>query len=141
MKLNSWFSIFRENLPESPAWVEYLLSPLNSVIQNIYLALQGNLSIGDNLIGQSSTVQVQTGSTYISSGTFSPVVVPWNAGAKASPSVVLVGRVVKPSNLPAQVLTVSVPSWTYNFSSQSITIPYIAGLADSSSYQITLMIL
>lgn len=140
MKLTNFFNVNRENLPGSDDWVEYLLGPLNSSLYGIWQALNQNLTIGDNLIGQTTVLNVSTSSTY-SSGQFTPVRVPWNFAGKQRPVHVLVTNVTQPSSQPNILNTVSIPSWTYEFSSGSIQIPYIAGLADSRSYQLTLLIL
>lgn len=139
MKLGNFFNLQKENLPGSPDWVSVLLEPLNSILYTMFTALSGNLTIGDNVVGQTTAIQVTTQSNY-SSGFFTPVRIPWTS-TRYRPSVVLVGKVEKPSSLPAQTAAVSVPSWTYDYSSQSISIPYIAGLADNSQYQITLLIM
>jgi len=139
MKLSNFFNLQKENLPGAADWIGVLLDPLNSILYSMYTAITGNLSIGDNVIGKVTDISIQTASTY-STGTFTPIRVSWDT-AKYQPRVILVGKVTKPSNLPAQTVTVSVPSWTYDYSSQSISIPYIAGLSDSSTYQITLLIL
>jgi hypothetical protein len=139
MKLGNFFNLQKENLPGSPDWVSVLLDPLNSILYTMYTALTGNLTVGDNVVGQTTAIQVVTQGNY-SSGFFTPIRIPWNS-TRYRPQVVLVGKVEKPSNLPAQTVSVTVPSWTYDFGSQSISIPYIAGLADNSSYQITLLIM
>ena len=141
MKISSFFSILRENLPDAPEWVESLLSPLNSSFSQIQSALSGNLTIGDNVVGQLSNIQVRTSSTYISLKTFTPVRIPWAPGNKAAPKFINIGNCIVPSNQVAQTTGLSVPTWTFDFASSSIVIPYIAGLADNSTYSITVLIL
>ena len=141
MRLNSFFNIQKENLPGADDWVDILLGPLNSILYNLWIAVSGNLSIGDNVIGQVTQIQFSTGNTYISNGTFSPIRIPWEPAKKANPRAIMVGKVEKPSNQPPQTATVQVPTWSYDFQSQSISIAYVAGLADNSNYTITLVIL
>lgn len=141
MKLSSFFSILRENLPEAPDWVDALLGPLNSSFNQIQLALSGNLTIGDNLVGQLSSSTVKTGNTYISAKTFTPIRIPWVPGNKASPKFINIGNCVVPSNQAPQTKGLSIPSWTFDFASSSIVIPYIDGLTDNSTYFITILIL
>lgn len=140
MRITNFFNVTRENLPGSEDWVEGLLSPLNSTLFSTYTALNQNLSIGDNLIGQTSRIQVVTASTY-TSGVFTALLVPWQFPEKARPNHLIVSNVTQGSNQPPILNTVQVPSWTYNFDSRSISIPYVTGLANSSTYTLTLLIL
>ena len=104
------------------------------------LALQSNLTLEDNIVGQIRVLNFTTSATYTANNTFSTLIVPWTFASKKAPQVILVGRVITPSNQPQQFDTISIPSWTYD-GSTSIRIPYIAGLANGSTYTINIVIL
>ena len=137
MKIGATFSVTEENFPEESSWISNLLSPLNSVFSQVLLALQGNLTIGDNLIGVVATYTFTTSSTY-STGSFTPIRVYWTPGNQNLPQTVIVGRVAVPSTQAAPLTAVAAHNWVYDYTSQSITINYVAGLANSSTYTVTL---
>lgn len=136
MKIGSTFNVTEESFPQQSSWIVNLLSPLNSVLGQILLALGNNLTIGDNLIGVVASYSITTGAAY-TGGTFTPIRVFWTPGNQNLPATVLVGKVVVPSTQAAPLTAIAAHNWTYDYTSQSIVISYVAGLANSSAYTIT----
>lgn len=48
----------REDFPDAPGWIDKLLTPLNASLGSIYGALNGGLSLTDNLKSQVKTLDV-----------------------------------------------------------------------------------
>lgn len=144
MKITSNYNVQRDSLPEAPSWIDRLLSPLNKSISELQLATQQRLTIGDNLVGLVTSVQVLTGSTG-NVTSMNPPLISWQFPQQQEPNSILVGRIIAPSNVPPIVAAVSIPSWTYTFSNEtrtgSIRIPVILGLGANASYTINLVVL
>ena len=140
MKLSSAFNVNRENLRDAPPWVDNLTGPLNLTLGQVTQALAQNLTIGDNVIGAIASITFTTDAAY-TTGTFNAVVVPWPFGKSKSPQIVLVGNVTYPSTQPVLLTAVTVAQWDYNFVTPSINIRYISGLANSSTYTVSLLVL
>lgn len=136
MKISQNFSVTEESFPKQSDWISNLLSPLSSVLNQMLLALQGNLSIGDNLIGVVTSKTITTDASY-STGTFTPIRIYWTPGSQNLPQTVLVGKVSVPSTQSMPLAAMTAQNWVYDFSSQAIVINYVSGLANSSTYTIT----
>lgn len=136
MKLSADFSVTEENFPKESSWIGSLLQPLSNALSQLLLALRGNLSIGDNLIGVVSSYKLTTSATY-TSGTFTPIRVYWTPGNQNLPKTVFVGQVVVPSTQAAPLTAITATNWFYDIGSQAVVINYVAGLANSSTYTIT----
>ena len=136
MKISANFSVTEESFPTQSSWIGNLLSPLSSILSQLLIALQGNLTIGDNLIGVVSSKQFTTGAAY-TTGTFTPIRIYWAPGNQNLPQTVLVGRVFVPSSQAAPLNAIAAHNWVYEPQSQSIVINYVAGLANNSTYTIT----
>lgn len=109
---------------------------LVGVLREFHTALRGNLTFGDNIVGQFETIEVTTSATY-SGGNFSTIVVPWNFANKKAPQSVVIGQVLVPSSQAKQTVAVQ-PQWTYDSVKQVINVHYLTGLNNSSKYAITL---
>jgi len=139
MKISQSFNIQRENLQEAPSWIERLLSPLNLTINAVLQALQSNLVLEDNIVGQIRTVKFITDTNYSINSTFNTVIIPWDFSKKKRPQAVWIGQVVQPSNQPPLTKAVTVPTWAYD--GASIRVPFITGLENSSTYEVTFVVL
>jgi hypothetical protein len=67
MKLGIIKRILKDDLAkggEVPAWMDYLLQPLNDFIEKVGLALQGRLTFSDNFLCKTVTQSFNTGQSY-----------------------------------------------------------------------------
>jgi hypothetical protein len=140
MKISQNFNIQRETLLEAPNWIDRLLGPLNLTIQQILQALQTNLTFEDNVVGQIRQFKVTTGPNYVANKEFTTIIVPWLFANKKRPQAVLVGQIVQPSNQLPTYQAVIAAGWLYD-GTGAIRIPFLTGLADNSTYDITFVIL
>jgi hypothetical protein len=56
--------ISKEDLPEAPSWVEKLIYPVNLFFDSVYRALNGRLTVPDNISGQIKEISFQVRSDY-----------------------------------------------------------------------------
>lgn len=132
--------IAREDLQDAPSWIERLLWPLNTFMQNIYTALDQNLVIGANITGLYKVMTFRTGADYgdplVDNHGFTPVT--FLHSLKIRPQAVLVAQIgIKGSSLTIyEAVTVQ---WLEN--NGTISINYITGLAVSTQYTATFLVL
>ena len=122
--------------PNAQPWVGNMFNNINLFAEQNINAL-GSLSIGQNVQGQISTTKFTTPATY-TAGDFTQMNLNYKGGN--IPSVLFIGKI---NNLNGtRILTpVTVTDWiaNINVSPPQLKINYIAGLANSTTYQITLL--
>lgn len=129
--------ITRADLGEDvPEWVDNLLSPLNSFIEQIYTAFNKNISIPENVASQIVQLDINTNSDY-STGNFPSTVFKRTLAKKAN--LLIIGQVRDLSNNEFIFTTGGYPSWEDN--NGTISIYYIPGLSDSKKYRVNLLVL
>ena len=131
----------REDYPDSEQWFGNFLVPLNVALEQIKSALTGNLTINDNLRQQLVTFTVQTPANY------TPDASPpagWNRVSFAVPTrfnasgVIIVNATESASNYAP--VTASSVTWR-QLTNEQVTILYIGGLAPSTKYSITALVI
>lgn len=140
-KLPSIKRIVREDIPNAPQWIESLIYPLNRFMEEVYYALDRDLTIGENLKGSIRTVNFKTRNDY---STASPKEDGWEVkkindplnGIK--PDVILVGKITNRDNF-SDVITEPVTVF-WDFFDNEVTLKYITGLADDTRYEVKLLI-
>lgn len=132
--------IVREDIKNAPDWIESLIGPLNGFMEEIYNALDRDLTIGQNLRGAIKSISFKTRSTY---GTASPLTNGWEVQKisnpmQVKPQLVIIGNVIdKDTFLPIT----SPVSLSWDFLDGIIRINYVAGLQADKRYEINLLIL
>lgn len=109
-----------------------LFTTFNYFAEQTQLALNGNLVIGDNVTGKLVTVQVRTPAGYSQSNSFSPVPLNWGKVTRASSVLV-----VQVSPWPAAAVQAQ---WNRTATTDPQLV-YLTGLADSTNYTVTLLLL
>ncbi len=56
--------ISKEDIPEAPSWVEKIIYPVNLFFDSVYRALNGSLTMPENIVGQIKEINFQVPSTY-----------------------------------------------------------------------------
>lgn len=130
--------IYRVDLGQDiPLWVDNLLSPLNSFIEQVYTAFDRNLTLPNNVSSQLETIEFTTKSTYSSSFDFEEISIRRKIPRYAS--YLIIGNVMDSSNPQIKFTTPVFPSWLDD--NGLIKIRYISGLTNSTKYKIYLLIL
>ena len=132
-KIQAVKRLVKEDFPDQTSWIEKLLQPLNSFMESTSAAINGSLTITDNLDAKIVTVEAKIGA----SGLIHPIYVPIKL--QGQPRGLLVTQVSGPSNPTAAVAAV----WSYDSSKRVIGITSFFGLQPAASvdtYSITLLI-
>ena len=125
----SFKRILREKFPSDLKWMGLLLTPLNSFMEDISLALNKRLTISQNMDAELKQITVN--------GSY-PVKVSW--GRPSRPTVGLIGKIERSDNSSVSLSNAASLVWSYNQAGQ-IQIDGMPGLDDTSikQYKITLV--
>jgi hypothetical protein len=63
-KLPNIQRILREDIPDAPAWIDKVITPVNNAFEALYSALAGNVTLADNLTVQVKTLTINTTADY-----------------------------------------------------------------------------
>jgi hypothetical protein len=130
--------IYRADLGKDiPVWVDNLLSPLNSFIEQVYTSLDRNLTLPENVSSQIEAIEFTTKSTYSSGNDFDEISIKRKISRFAT--FLIIGNVFNFSNPQIKFTTPVFPSWSDD--NGLIKIRYISGLTNSTKYKIYLLIL
>jgi len=137
-KLPSIKRIVKEDIQDAPEWIDQLISPLNTFMEEVYFALDNQLSIGDNIRGSLTKITVRTLSTYGNT----PVTDNWevvniNNPIGVRPQIVSIGQVTDLNTFLPAIDPVGV---AWDFLNGIIRLKYISGLEPSKKYEINLLI-
>lgn len=64
MRLPTQKKVLKEDLKDAPKWVDNLIQPINTFMENVYQCLNKNVTFGDNLASFIYTLTYTTPSTY-----------------------------------------------------------------------------
>lgn len=129
----------REDIPNAPEWIDALINPLNTFMEEVYFALDRDLELETNVKGAIRTITFTTRSDY---STANPATNGWiiqkiNDPIGRKPECVAIGQVTDKDSF--SVVTDPV-SCNWDYLNGVVRINYIAGLADSTKYEIKLLI-
>lgn len=122
-----------EDFRDGPAWLGRLFQVLNDFMQQTSAVLTNNVAFGENILARSFTATLNTPADYATGG-FAPIRFSWPGST--FPNAVLITNV---SRLDGAVFTGSVgtPTWSFN---NGVQVNYVPGLAPSTSYSITFLV-
>lgn len=126
--------ISREDLRDknAPKWVDQFLRLLNNFFENVYSALNRNLTFGDNIRTQEKAFTITAGATP-TDNTFSFVL-----GLPVAPTGLWVTKAIETSDSSAPV-SGAVYAW-WRRESATVFIDSITGLTNGTQYTITVML-
>lgn len=113
--------ILREKFPSDLTWLGNLLTPLNSFMNDISLAMANRLTIGENMDAELRTVTVD--------GTY-PVKLSW--GRTKKPGYAIIGGIERTNGADVSLSAAIFPVWKYNQEGE-IEITDVVGLDDAAS--------
>jgi hypothetical protein len=118
-----------------PLWIEGILSYINQFTEEIYSAMNRNITIPENVKGQIKVLEFRTGGQYISQQDFTEQTFLNSLGKRMQ--VLFIGNIVNESK-PDYKYENSTVSWNDN-GNGTVTVRYISGLEDNQNYRITLL--
>lgn len=111
--------------------IDQLFNILNIFNEQVSLALDGNLTLGENVTGKVLEASFTTGASFV------PFTVPVSGSTISSVSIGFIQNVDNPSEVITNAVTLT--SWTQL--SKQLKINYVTGLAANTRYKIRLLIL
>lgn len=129
-------SIRKEDLGDAPDWVDNLLSALNSFMESIYTIVNGNLSFSENINCKIFNYVFITKSDYTTNG--------WdniNISVKLNNKINGVILLAVYNVTDTATLSLTAKSVEWDEQPNSCRIKYISGLANSTKYQVRLLII
>lgn len=131
--------ILREDIPDAPEWVGSIIDPLNQFMTEVYYALDRDLTLNENIKGGLVSLQFKTRSDYSTAVEKEDGFETQKLAnpTKVRPTFVAIGQVTDRDTFAVVTDPISL-SWTYL--NGVININYIAGLSDSTRYEITFLI-
>lgn len=115
---------------------ERLLYPMNTFMESTYSLLDGGLRFGDNIAGQIRELTFTTASTYTASNTFTPLT--FLTTINKRPEGVLLMQLQEADN-PSAIITSPVYIHWREITNK-ISIDFVTGLSDSTSYKLRVMV-
>jgi hypothetical protein len=122
-----------EDFKDGPAWLSRLFQTLNDFMLQTAAVLTGNITFGDNIPARSFNITVKTSSTY-STGDFETINITWPYPQRVQ--AIIVTQVIREN--AAFTGSVGVVQWV---NTNPINITYVPGLANSTTYSITFLVI
>lgn len=135
-KLPSVNKIAKEALKDAPSWVDGLIGPINSFFETIYYAFNKNLTFDDNFIAQTVELTFTTPADYISAQGFPELNFKRSFFPKAQGLMIMSITQVEDNYTPITSAT----SIQWQDLNGTIQIYFVAGLANSKTYKIRLLL-
>lgn len=134
-KIVDYRRLLKEDFKDAPAWLDRLIFPVNMFMEQTY-SLFSNLSIGDNIIGAySNPITFTTSATY-TSGDFTGISFQWRYPSIRAREM-RISSIVRSDGVPI-ITPVTVVQWSQP-QTTLVRADYIAGLANSTRYVVTLI--
>lgn len=137
MKLPQIQRILREDLREAPSWIDKLLNPLNQFLDTMYGGLNKNITLTENIDCQERVFTFTTKIDYVANNTFDEIQFRRTTKNKAKGVILADIRIQDAYYRP--ILNATSIQWVEI--EGTIIVKYIAGLDDSTSYRIYLLII
>jgi hypothetical protein len=137
MKLPIYKRIRREDVPDLPDSIGRLLYPLNSFMDTVWNTLNKNITFADNFQSFQKSLEFTTNANY-TSGVWEPLVFAIPDTFKVRVSGVLVLQL-----LPKDISLVTNVSGLYvawREIDRTVEVPWIGGLADSTTYNVSFLV-
>jgi len=139
-RLPSINSLRKEDMPNSPEWIDPMLQQLNSFMSSVYHALDNDITINDNIAASLKQISFTTRSDY------STAVVKTDGfevqkianPLRSKPVGVLMVKIVDLVNYKTITDPVNIH---WDFLDGYINIKFITGLIDSNKYEVNVLIL
>lgn len=136
-KLPIYKRILRQDLPDLPDSIGGLIQPINSFMESVWNGLNKTLTFSDNFQSFQKSLEFTTGAAY-TAGTWETLVFAIPDSFKVRVSGVLVLQLL-PQDM-ADVVNVSGLYVAWQEVERTIQIPWIGGLDDSTTYNVSFLV-
>jgi hypothetical protein len=139
-KLPNIKKISREDVKDAPSWIDRIINPLNTFMEQVYYALNKNITFSENIACNIKDLEFKSLSTYTTA-------IPTSSGFSkisfthglSKVSGVLVLQLSEKGNNYTILTSASTIDWSE--SNGTIHINYITGLSDSKTYSLRVLVL
>tara|TARA_Y100001963_G_C6501302_1_gene317981 strand:- start:111 stop:539 length:429 start_codon:yes stop_codon:yes gene_type:complete len=132
--------ISREDLPEAPDWTEKLIYPINLFFESVYRALNGSLTVPDNIAGQIKEISFQVRSDYNGTDTSKWDTLSFQSSLKTKAKGLLVFQLLRVEDSSSFTPIASGVFVDWEDENRTIKINYMTGLTASKKYSLRLKI-
>ncbi len=133
-KLPTQRRVSKEDFPDAPSWFDNFTAIISSFMREVYSALNGNLTFGENVNGMVKKFRITAGAAP-ENNTFT-----FTHELKLKPFGVYPCQVTQVTGSYAPITSAVFVSWRLNDGGQ-IVIDAITGLTNGSIYDITVLVI
>lgn len=133
-KLPTQRRLSKEDFPSAPDWFDRAISVLNSFMRDVYAALNGQLTFGQNVAGMLKEFKLVAGAA-AANNTFT-----FTHDLKKKPEGVTIQQLTAVSGNYSPVTSAVSLSWRLN-DNQEIVIDAITGLTNGTTYNIRVLVI
>lgn len=123
-KITNSRKIAGEDFPEQKTWINKLLGPLNTLLQDLILILNNGITLADNVKSQSYSIRL------VSDGSRTNSSFSWKWTKNQNPSIMVIGQLIEEGST-----TVPAVGFTWQMSGEAV-VCNISGLSASKTYQL-----
>jgi hypothetical protein len=129
-----------QDYPQAPDWLADVFSPLNVFCETTVSSLNKNLTIGQNVQGQSYSVNFTTLADYATGG-FTPITFQYTSNGQ--PKNCILGKITRTDGENILEAVSIAGNWTLNINTSPyhVQINYVAGLQPSTKYSMNILVL
>lgn len=139
MKIPSLTQITLDQIPDASQADQALVAQLNTTQATLYSALQGRLTLTDNITCQQRTIQFTTASNYTTANNFPILTFPRNTAFVGRATNLILTQCINRTN-PYGINTGVVTCTNWQDVNGTINIYFITGLLNSTPYQINVLL-
>tara|TARA_R100000152_G_C6745369_1_gene169010 strand:- start:329 stop:757 length:429 start_codon:yes stop_codon:yes gene_type:complete len=132
--------ISKEDLQEAPDWVEKLIYPINLFFDSVYRALNGRLTLSDNILGKQKETTFQVQSAYDGADTDKWDVIKFQSDLGSRVRGLYLMQITEQSDTGNFVPIGKSVFIDWEDENGTIKINYITGLTASKKYQLRVRI-
>mgnify|MGYP003136564022 FL=1 len=132
--------ISKEDLHEAPEWVEKLIYPINLFFDSVYRALNGRLTLSDNILGKQKETTFQVQAAYDGTDTDKWDVIKFQSELGSRAKGVYLMQITEQSDTGNFVPIGKSVFIDWEDENGTIKINYITGLTASKKYQLRVRI-
>lgn len=136
MKIPSLTLLSLDQVPDATQADKALVSQLNSTQSTLYSALQGRLTLADNITSQQQTIQFTSSATYSSANTFTTL--QFNRSIPYRMTNLILTQIIN-TNTPYAPIINPIVLTSWQDVNGVINIYFLSGLLNSTPYQLTVL--
>ena len=123
-KITNSRKIAAEEFPDQKSWINNLLGPINTLLQDLILILNGGATLDDNIKSQSYSIRL------VSDGVRTDASFSWKWSKNQQPSMMVIGQLIEEGSTVAAKV-----GFTWQMNGETV-VCNISGLTAAKTYQL-----